>query len=532
MTVQKTGATAHADHTGLDWETFDWDRAAASVRKLQARIVKAVQAGKWRRAYALQHLLTHSLSGKMLAVARVTRNKGRNTPGVDGQTWQTKLSKQTAVKELNRRGYQPQPLRRVLIPKSNGKMRPLGIPTMKDRAMQALYLLGLDPIAETRADPDSYGFRKTRSCADAIGQCFIALGRSVAPKWILEADIKACFDKIDHDWLMGHVPIADKAILRMWLKAGYLHQRAFFDTIEGTPQGGIISPTLANVALDGLQTALTPWMKKNVPAGQGAAVNLIRYADDFVITARSKELLENEIHPTVERFLARRGLSLSQEKTSITHIADGFDFLGQTVRSFDGKLIIQPSKRSIKAFLNKLRSVVKANKAASAYNLVMQLNPKLRGWANYHRHVCSKKTFAQIDSAVFRTLWQWARRRHSDKSRHWVADKYFGTLGGRRWRFFGETRTAKGAPMTRNWLGLAAHTRIVRHVKIRKDANPYDPADAAYFANRKRMQQQGRVAAAPANDYDLKDDLVELERFLNSNNRARTTAPPPANRGV
>ena len=513
----------------IDWDSIDWTKHERIVNRLQARIVKAAKRGKLGRAKALQRVLTHSFSGKVLAVGRVTSNKGKNTPGVDKVLWRHNRSKEMAVKDLTQRGYQPLPLRRVLIPKANGKMRPLGIPTMKDRAMQAIYLMALDPIAETRADPNSYGFRKARSCTDAIEQCHKALSQPTASEWILEGDIKACFDKISHQWLMENV-LMDKAILRKWLKAGYLYKSAFYNTDEGTPQGGIISPTLANIALDGLERRLEPWTSKRTDKGRKAKVHYVRYADDFVITGSSKELLENEIKPVVTAFFAERGLTLSPEKTVITHIGGGFDFLGQNVRDYDGKILVKPSKKSVHKHLGKVRTVIKGHKAASAYDLIARLNPIIQGWVNYHRHACSKKTFAQIDNAIFRALWAWAKRRHPKKSRKWVAEKYFGTLHNRSWRFFGETRKTKGQPMTRNWLKIAAHARIVRHVKIRQNVNPYDPADAAYFANRKVKHKQGRLAK-PTDGYEL-DDIAQLVEFLNQESQATEAASRLAIRGV
>jgi RNA-directed DNA polymerase len=348
------------------------------------------------------------------------------------------------------------------------------MPTMRDRAMQALYLLALDPIAETTADPNSYGFRPGRSTADAIEQCFTALGNRQTAEWVLEGDIKACFDRISHDWLLAHVPM-DKAMLQKWLKAGFMDKRVLYPTDEGTPQGGIISPVLANLALDGLERELRERYPKGFVKGGQKLVNLVRYADDFIITGRTKELLEGEVKPLVETFLRARGLELSQEKTSITHIEDGFDFLGQNVRKYGGKLIIKPSRKNVQAFLQKVRGKVKANKQATAANLIHQLNPVLRGWVTFHRHA--------VDHALFVCLWRWALRRHSNKGTAWVRKKYFRTIRGRQWRFFGEKTKPDG---TTGKVGLfyPGNMAIQRHVKVKGQANPYDPNWELYFEQR------------------------------------------------
>jgi len=469
-----------ASHDVGDWHAIDWHAVNQNVRRLQARIVKATKEGRWGKVKSLQRLLTHSFSGKVLAVRRVTENQGKRTAGVDHETWETPEKKATAIHTLRRRGYRPHPLRRVYIPKSNGKKRPLGIPTMRDRAMQALYLLALEPIAETTGDPNSYGFRPTRSTADAIAQCFITLGKTHSPEWVLEGDIRACFDRISHDWLLAHVPM-DKAILHAWLKAGFLENHILYPTEAGTPQGGIISPVLANLALDGLE----PWLKGHFPQphrGPAPKVNLVRYADDFIVTAHSKEMLEQKVRPLIEQFMSARGLELSPEKTSITHIEEGFDFLGQNVRKYRNGtrrvLLIKPSSKSISALLEKVRGIVKANRQTPAGKLVLALNPIIKGWALYHRHVVSKKAFKDVDDAIFELLWRWVRRRHRNKSAGWVKRKYFRAVRGRSWMFHGE---ALGEDQV---LTKAVRVAIERHVKVKGEANPYDPAWEVYFEQR------------------------------------------------
>ena len=469
---------------------MDWQATNRNVRRLQVRIVQATKASRWGRVRALQRLLTHSYSGKVLAVRRVTENNGKKTPGVDQEIWDTPEKKTQAVHALKRRGYQSQrsqPLRRVYIPKSDGKMmRPLGIPTMKDRAQQALYRLALAPVVETTADKNSYGFRQQRSCADAMEQCFKAL-RSANTQWILEGDIKSCFDKISHDWLLAHV-LMDRVILQKWLKSGYMEKHVLHNTTDGAPQGGIISPALANCALDGLERLL----REKYPAGkrlkslggEKPCVNLVRYADDFVITSKSKELLEGEIKPLVEHFLQERGLELSSTKTVITHVEHGFDFLGQNVRSYpNGKLLIKPSKKNVKTSLDGIRRTIKAAHGVSAADLIDQLNPKIRGWANYHRHLVSKRTFGRVDHAIFSSLWKWARRRHPNKSPRWFKPKYFAQRGNRDWSFFGETCDDEGQT-NKVWLYYAKSTPLKRHVKVKGEANPYDPTYETYFEER------------------------------------------------
>jgi len=480
-----------------DFHAINWRKVNCNVRRLQARIVKATQEGRWGKVKALQHLLTHSFSGKALAVRRVTENSGKRTPGADRVLWSTPAAKIDAIHSLKQRGYKPQPLRRMYIPKSNGKLRPLGIPTMKDRAMQALYLLALDPVAETIADPNSYGFRTSRSTADAIGQCFITLGKGRSPQWILEADIKACFDNINHDWLLAHIPM-DKAILRKWLKAGYLDRDILYPTNDGTPQGGIISPVLANLTLDGLEKEIKKKFSKTVEGDKKQCVNLIRYADDFVITGRSKELLEEQVRPVIETFLKERGLELSNEKTKIVHIEEGFDFLGQNIRKYNGRLFIKPSKKNIKAYLDKVRKIIKDNKSATPSNLIGLLNPVIRGWSLYHRHVVSKRTFAYTDWQIFKALWQWTIRRHPNKSRYWVKGKYFPPRGGMNWVFSGErVRDGESYPAT---LFLTTSVPIKRHIKIKGEANPYDPHWETYFERRL--------------DVKMETDLVGRKRLL------------------
>lgn len=426
-TSSLTGASSNTDE---GWHDINWRQVHQNVRRLQVRIVKATEAKRWGKVKALQRLLTRSYSGKALAVKRVTENQGKRTAGVDGEIWSTPQAKLTGIRRLQQHGYRAQPLRRITIPKSNGKgKRPLSIPTMLDRAMQALYLLALDPIAETMGDPNSYGFRKERSTADAIEQCFNVLGKRSSAQWILEADIRSCFDKISHQWLEKHI-LLEKSILHQWLNAGFVDKGITQATVAGVPQGGIISPVIANLTLDGLEAELLAHFPKNRKRGQEAKINLVRFADDFIITGSSRQLLEETVKPLVKSFLRKRGLRLSEHKTHVTHIETGFDFLGQNIRKYKGKLLIKPATENVQTFLKKVRAIIKANKTITAGKLISKLNPIIRGWALFHRHVVSKQIFSGVDDLIFCALWWWARRRHPGQAKEWVRQKYFG--GSRR----------------------------------------------------------------------------------------------------
>jgi RNA-directed DNA polymerase len=457
------------------WHDIDWCRVQRNVREMQVRIAKACREGRWRRVKALQRMLTRSTSAKYLAVRRVTENQGRRTSGVDRVLWDTPDAKWKAANGLKRHGYKPRPLRRVFIPKANGKERPLGIPTMTDRAMQALYLLALSPIAETIGDPNSYGFRIERSTADAMGQLFISLSKKASAQWVLEADILGCFDHINHEWLIANVPM-DRTILRKWLKAGVVHKGQLTATDAGTPQGGIISPTLANMVLDGLETQLKIHLGEKLGASKAKKlkINVVRYADDFVITGDSPELLALEVRPWVEQFLAIRGLQLSPEKTHIVHIENGFDFLGWNFRKYNGKLLIKPSKKNVKAFYRKVKEVISTHKTAKHEDLIRMLNPMLRGWALYHQPVVAKKAYSRMDNQIYQALRRWAKRRHPNKNLDWIGMKYFRPLADRNSVFCATSINEAGDKKVIRLYALEA-TPIERHRKISGSYNPFDP---------------------------------------------------------
>ena len=476
-----------AKKLSLKWKSIDWRRAEKEVNRLQTRIVKATQQKDWNTVKRLQYLITHSFYAKALAVRRVTTNKGRKTAGVDKQLWNTPAEKMRAVLSLTEKGYKAKPLRRVYIEKKGKKAkRPLGIPTMYDRAMQALYAIALEPVAETTADTKSFGFRKERSAQDACEYIFTALSRKYSPKWVLEGDIKGCFDNISHEWLLDNIPM-DKSVLKQFLKAGFIFKGELFPTEDGTPQGGIISPMLANMALDGMQKVLTDRFHTNRLGKVDARfkdahkVNLVRYADDFIVTAANEELAL-EAKELIKDFLKTRGLELSEEKTLITNLNDGFDMLGWTFRKFNDKLIVKPSKKSMQAVKAKLsETILKRGKAWTQDVLIMKLNQQIRGWTNYHQHVVASEAFAHLDYVLYELLWRWAKRRHPHKGQWWISTKYWHRKGNRNWVFCTEEKE----------LIRVDHTSIVRHIKVREKANPF--LDTEYFKERKFKQGMRRL---------------------------------------
>jgi len=493
------------------WDNIDWKKAEKHVNRLQVRITKAVKEGKWYIVKRFQFLLTHSYYAKLLATRKPTQNMGRRTAGVDGEIWSSSKAKMEAALRLTDKEYVAMPLKRVFIEKpGKKKQRPLGIPTMYDRAMQSLYALALEPIAEATGDRTSFGFRKYRSTHDACEQVFGCMCTEDSPKWVLEGDIKGCFDNISHQWLIDNIPM-DNSILKQFLKAGYVFERHLFPTEAGTPQGGIISPILANMTLDGIEKMLADKYhrsksgKMNSNHAAKYKVNFARYADDFIVTAKTEEIAK-ETKELIKGFLKDRGLELSDEKTLITHIDSGFDFLGWNFRKYSGKLLVKPSKKSIDNFTEKISDIIKRGKAWNQEVLIDNLNPTIIGWTNYHRFVVSSEIFSKLDSRIWNMLWHWAKRRHPDKSKHWIANKYWHSGGNRNW-IFSEGNTQ---------LNLLSDTKIVRHTKLKLDMNPH--LDEEYFVSRKLKQGLKKLTDVATKIVDKAKKICKPETVTMTNN--------------
>jgi RNA-directed DNA polymerase len=470
----------------MTWKNINWQKALKAVRHLQAEIVRAELAGNQRKVIMLQDRLLRSRTAKLLAVHQVTSNSGRHTPGVDGEVWNSPERKMRAVERLEVKGYKPQPARRVMIPKDENRMRPLGILTMYDRAMQALHLLALDPIAETRADPHSYGFRKYRSTADAILSCADIFASKDGPQWVLEADIEECFDTISHTWLLQHIPL-EKFVLRGWLKAGYLEKGRFHKTTKGLPQGGIISPTLTNMTLDGMERMLVTYFHHSPTLRERSKISFVRYADDFIVASASKKILNNDVKSLLTNFLKERGMRFSIRKTIITHITGGFEFLGchlvaQTSLFGGYTLKITPSAKSFHNVLKRLEQTIQKYQDNTVTQLIQKLNPIIRGWVIHYTYVESQEVFTRLDQEMYAMLLKWAKRRHPRKLKRWLKKTYF-------------TRLNEHPPVftdhQEHTLYRAQDTSLIEYVPITPECNAYDPKWKAYLA--RRQEQKGNV---------------------------------------
>jgi RNA-directed DNA polymerase len=467
------------------WATIIWRAVEKNVRRLQERIYRATERQAWRQVRNLQKLLARSISNKLLAIRLVTQqNQGRKTPGVDGVVYDTPEKRWAFSQEkLSLKGYRPTAVKRVYIPKGEGKQRPLGIPTIKDRVMQAIVKAALEPEWEAKFEANSYGFRPGRRAMDAIEQLHSTLNKPGGSDWILDADLKGCFDNIAHEPLLAHIPVFTTTI-RRWLKAGVVELGHYTETDSGTPQGGIISPLLANIALDGMERLFGGETQQGQPVrpsnkrGWKKGISLIRYADDFVVTAPSKQVIEQEVLPRLNHFLSQRGLSLNQTKTRIVHRQEGFNFLGFTIRRFGRKLLVKPQKEKVRAHLCHLKHILMTNRQATLEQIVQKLNPVIWGWANYYRHVVAKETLAYVEYHLWHLMWHWAKRRHPTKNTKWVKQHYYKQMG-RRQMVFGNLNVTLRNPVS---------IPIIRYAKVIGRYSPYNPALRDYWTRRYQRQ--------------------------------------------
>ncbi len=491
----------------LEWGSINWPRVEGEVRHLRQRIFTASQAGDLKKVRNLQKLMLRSRANALMSVRRVTElNAGRKTAGVDGKVVVSAPGKAALADRVRRHAQTitAQPVKRVYIPKANGKQRPLGIPVIFDRVRQAQVVGALEPEWEARFEPRSYGFRPGRGCHDAIEAIYkVARGPNPSRRWVLDADLAAAFDRIDHNLLVSHLgtfPARDQ--VQQWLKAGMVEQGRFTPTEEGTPQGGVVSPVLLNVALHGMERAAgVRYQLNGTYAGDtvpGSPV-LIRYADDLVALCTTKAQAE-EVKARLAEWLRPRGLVFNEAKTAIVNLDEGFDFLGFTVRRFGAKLLIRPSKAALRRHRARLRDEMHSLRGANVVMVLQRLTPIVRGWAAYYRTVVSSKMFSALDRYLWKLTYKWAKHSHPKKSKHWIVNRYFGRFNKSRQDYWVFGDRSSGAYLVKH-----AWTKIVRHQMVKAGSSPDDPALAEYWAGRRR-----RAAPPPLDNLSLR--LLQSQR--------------------
>jgi RNA-directed DNA polymerase len=472
----------------LDWDAIDWRVVEDNVRRLRQRTFTASQAGDLKKVRNLQRLMLRSRANAMLSVRRVTEiNAGRKTAGIDGEVVLLSQIKAELASWMQRHwsAWTPLPVKRVFIPKANGKLRGLGIPVVVDRCLQALATAALEPEWEARFEPRSYGFRPGRGCQDAIQSAYVtARGATCRRTWVLDADLAAAFDQIDHNHVLSQIGgFPARGLVARWLKAGVVEDGRLAFTERGSPQGGVISPLLMNVALHGMeQAAGVRYITTGANAGTAVAGSpvVIRYADDLLAFCHGVEQAE-QVKARLAQWLAPRGLAFNEDKTRVVHLDQGVDFLGFNVRRYRGKLLIKPSKAAVKRIRQRLSAEMRALRGANAEAVLQRLNPIIRGWSAYYRHVVSSRTFNDLDTHMWRLTYKWAKYRHPHKSKRWITARYFGAfnLARRDHWVFGDRET--GAYMLK-----FVWTKIVRHTLVKGSVSPDDPALTDYWTDRRR----------------------------------------------
>jgi RNA-directed DNA polymerase len=496
-TVARTAVTAAGAVNGpedepLDWSSIDWRQVQDDVRRLRQRIFTASQAGDLKKVRNLQKLMLRSRANTLVSVRRVTEvNAGRTTAGIDGKVVLLPQAKADLASWVQHRSapWKPKPVKRVYIAKANGKQRPLGIPVIADRCLQALTVNALEPEWEARFEPRSYGFRPGRGCHDAIVAIHTtSSGMNAKRLWVLDADLKAAFDRIDHQYLLASLgTFPGRERVAAWLKAGVVDKGWFTPTVEGTPQGGVISPVLLNIALHGMEKAAgVRYIKLGNDAAAVARNSpvLVRYADDVLALCHTRAQAE-EIKARLAAWLTPRGLQFNEEKTRIVNLDDeGCDFLGFSIRRFRGKLLTKPSQAALRRIRERLATEVRALRGNNATAVSGRLNPIITGWTAYYRIGVSKRAFSSLDDHLWRLVYKWARLSHPNKSKHWVVARYFDRFNKSR-----QDRWVFGDRDSGRYLRRFAWTPIVRHRMVPGTASPDDPDLAEFWAIRRRRRK-------------------------------------------
>ena len=492
---QANVTVAARPNQSASWHSIDWRLVKSRVNNLRRRIYRASVAGNTKKAGSLEKLMLKSMSNRLSAIRRVTQvNQGRNSPGIDKIVINTDKERRELLEKLAENdAYRVSPIRRVYIPKKNGKQRALGLPTILDRCRQAVVKAALEPYWEAKFERCSYGFRPGRSPQDAIQKIYCIARPGKSRRWVLEADIKGAFDNIDHDFLVkvvGNFP--GREWIKAWLEAGVMEKDQVIPTTAGTPQGGLISPLLANIALHGMEECLGICYDSYGRIKLSSPYALVRYADDSVVFAKTREACQ-QAKEKIQTWLQARGLELSEEKTSITHMEEGFDFLGFHIKHYKASkrrqgIVMQskPSRSSISSFKKQMVLEWKKGLSWSTKQVIENLNPKIKGWTSYYRTGASQKTFSGLDHWMWKRQVWYSYRKHPSKSWQWRKKKYWGKIRGRNDQWVFTDKESEGE----SFLWKLGWTRAKRHILVKGGSSPDDPKLRAYW--QERQANQGR----------------------------------------